>query len=173
MRRIAARLRALQGGEQCIGTALQCAADGGREVDLVQLTRADSLLDGCHGRLKVGAAEAVCPRDLRSVCRGVACNLVQPRLGRVVHRKPRQRTIGRMRLQGGIERGCRLVAHMAHTPVAALGSRMHSVEHTAHVGQGVCRQHLPRGSKAVPKPRSVRVQWLGEVDARNMSQNRR
>ncbi|MNV97030.1 hypothetical protein D3C71_1921040 [compost metagenome] len=68
-------------------------------------------------------------------------------------------------MQGGIECGGGLVAHVPYAPLTTLGGNMHGVEHTTHVRQRVGHQHLMGGAKGVAQARCASVQRLCEVDA--------
>ena len=179
---ITPRLSAQQRGKQGLRRALQRAAKGRGVIDLIQLARRDGLLDLRQRGVKRLALGAVVPHHLRrgrgrrSIRRSIRRDIrhiVGPWLGRVVHRKPGQRAVGRMGLQCGIEGRGGLVAHMAQAPASLLCGGKHGVEHTAHLVQCVGHQHLARCLEPVAQARSARSQRLGEVNAATMGQSRR
>ena len=172
VRRIPTGLGAQQCGKQGGARALQRAVEGGRVVDLVQLARRNRLLDLRQRGVEGGAVGAVGPRHLR---RGIACPAIRPfgpRQGRVMHRKPGQRAVGRVGQQRGIKGGSRLVAHEAHAPAALPCRRKHGIQHATHLVQRMGDQHLARRAKGVAQARRAGVQRLGEVNAGNHKQKK-
>ena len=172
VRRIPAGLGAQQRGKQRRRAALQGARERRRVVDLVELARTDGLLNARHGGIERGTVVAALPQHLmrhliRRLC-AVGGLVLWPGPGRVVHGEPGQGAIGGVGRQGSIERRSRLVAHVAHTPAPRRRRRMHGVEHAAHLGQRVGRQHRARRSKGMAQAWRTCVQQLGEVDARRI-----
>ena len=174
VRTVPTRLRALQCRKQCIGTAVQRAMQRRGVIDLVQLTRANGLLDAGQRSVEIRAGQAVVPGNLRAprVCVTVVRHTPWPCQRCVIHRKPSQRAIGRLGLHSGIKRSSGLITNIPHTPVAALGASMHRVDHAAHLRQRRRHQHLPGRAKRVAQARRTGMQRLREVDAGCHGQSR-